>query len=520
MMFPTVTRPRSVQRPAVVSVNWGSEQARGLRFAVHGQSVRNLVTGDDPIVAGASTCVIGPDGPVLSGSSNYYYAPVGLTSPAITLAGWVCVPAWTGANQSVVGGWRLDSGQSPWSLMGIDRQGASDLLSFLFANYQDPQTITVAFTPSSAWVHLCQTVAANSQVAYINGREVGRSYHPYAFNAYGYTAVKFERLSSGVLQSDVRVWNRALTPQEVYNLWSPDTRWDLYHQSKPQIVVPTAYAPSESLGFRAAPAVHVLRRTTTKPIGKVRLDRSHHLSAGLITCVPLTEGQGGFVDNLTAEQPMIATTAGIWSMTGRGLTYKAPTRYERIVSSIQYSEKVRLAVGATQRMSFACGFVWQPQDYQTPYMLGCEGNSGEARWGFQHGYNAAVMSSVLVTTGSTNNSIQVSMGGATRYVVMVSTYDGTTHRAYLNGVEVGSVDPGGAMPWPYLAITKLYIAGRYNGDYNWNQGVDFGYAWSRCLSPQEVARLTRSPYEFLIQPSPLKMIIVPSAYPGQRLRLR
>jgi len=102
-------------------------------------------------------------------------------------------------------------------------------------------------------VHLVMTVNVSTPIlsAYKNGVLVGTdttaANTPYAN---GTAPLRIARRADNSNQfygkvGDVRIYNRILTPAEVYQQWSPETRWDLYLSVAPRFwSVPAAAPPA------------------------------------------------------------------------------------------------------------------------------------------------------------------------------------------------------------------------------------------------------------------------------------
>lgn len=95
--------------------------------------------------------------------------------------------------------------------------------------------------------HVCGTWNGTTGFLYVNGVQIAQS------TPGGTTSTSTETVGLGAqpgggenLQgelSDIRIYNRALTAAEVWRLYAPATRWDLYQALVPRLVYPVPVAP-------------------------------------------------------------------------------------------------------------------------------------------------------------------------------------------------------------------------------------------------------------------------------------
>jgi hypothetical protein len=125
-------------------------------------------------------------------------------------------------------------------LLGNATAVASVALSFQRATAQTARWMTANTIPISTWIHVAATwsggTTAATIVLYMNGRQVsmdaGGDGSGTAIAAVGTTVLggrTFDdtRNLNGMML-DARIYDRPLTAAEVYALWDPATRWDLY----------------------------------------------------------------------------------------------------------------------------------------------------------------------------------------------------------------------------------------------------------------------------------------------------
>lgn len=221
-------------------VNRASPQAVGLaswwpsNAYPHGQP-RDLAGTNHGTRSGAVAWTVDTFGQVLNfpgGGSDY----VALTNQDFTR---ITVAAWVWNNPSNDGGFNHILGKHPdWFLS----HGGSSGIRFN-VNGAAEAFCTSGYTGvDSVWSHIAATYDGANIVGYLNGVQTGS---PTAYSgaigtggtmrmgAYGGGGFNW----TGKM-ADVRVYNRALSAAEVWSLWAPQTRWDLY------LVTPFAVAPS------------------------------------------------------------------------------------------------------------------------------------------------------------------------------------------------------------------------------------------------------------------------------------
>lgn len=225
--------------------NLGSLQAVGLRawwplgegagataFDETVGTARNLSFVNGPAWAGAGPGVGGNAVKFVSASSQYLLlSSAVLTAVPVTLACWFRTDN-TGAIQCPLA---LDL------TTGVNNNQFRLLFSTVFqASAQATATTgtaqSAAAVQADRWHHGCGVfAAANSRAAFLDGRDKGTnttSVTPSGINS----AQVGTRFSAGArtnymsgLIADARVYNRALSDAEVYALYDPRSRWELYY---------------------------------------------------------------------------------------------------------------------------------------------------------------------------------------------------------------------------------------------------------------------------------------------------
>lgn len=222
-----------------VRLNTDSPQTQGLsRWWPHGQLV-DLVVGDKPTTAGFASQSASALGTAYAGTGSHTvtYAAHNLSEPSITLAVWLDVASWNTSWERLVD-WSFNDGTGePYTIAQIVRYGGGDSLYFGWSHSGSLVSLaTYTITPPFRDVHVALVISPSRQSAFINGQRIGGTTHASGFNALGYSSsqIKFVRFGTGStnysrsVQGDVRTYKRALSDQEIWNLYAPETRWDLY----------------------------------------------------------------------------------------------------------------------------------------------------------------------------------------------------------------------------------------------------------------------------------------------------
>lgn len=247
-----VARPTG-GRPVVI--NWDSPQARGLSDLFLGRTgptvIRRRPVSRVGTFASLGRGVQAPLNDVLweydqSGGnlSGATFDATGLSaSDALTISAWVYLTQAPGAGRGL---WEL--GSANWSLAVTHSLGTNGLMRAHVVttsggaaqfNTGDTTTALAAFTP------LLATAVWNpgsGLTLYVNGRSEASNATATtglrdvdAMRVYAAPSVAVAAGLEGCL-SDLRIYRRALTAAEVWALYDPQTRWDLYWQSSTRII--------------------------------------------------------------------------------------------------------------------------------------------------------------------------------------------------------------------------------------------------------------------------------------------
>jgi hypothetical protein len=204
-------------------------------------------------------------------SNQYYYEQISddklfAYAAPMTMAGWTRVDE-TGANQHIIWQGHTDVTNAQQSIYISDTDKPAMMhYTGTFTGVEGTTTVSVGDI-----VHVCGVWAADDdRRIYVNGVEENSSSTSDAWIPPGEDAVAMGMLrdvtpsgQTGNPIFEVAVWDRALTPGEIWQLYDPATRWDLHWQ--PKLMVPgfvgpptgttVAPDPSFALGFTVDPVI-------------------------------------------------------------------------------------------------------------------------------------------------------------------------------------------------------------------------------------------------------------------------
>jgi len=153
-------------------------------------------------------------------------------SGSLTIAGWATSPS--GIQQ-----WAFSMGPSTLNTtphVGIDVSG-------LWSSNIWGDTVTTTAPAVGALFHWAMTLlgsgAGTTLQQYLNGVDAGSTTVTWDGSAAS-TEIKFKGLANRTTSynaklKNVEVWDRALSAREIYALYKPTTRWDIYRKGSPTI---------------------------------------------------------------------------------------------------------------------------------------------------------------------------------------------------------------------------------------------------------------------------------------------
>jgi hypothetical protein len=232
-------------------VNWDSPQSKGLvawwpMMASWGASgdVRDLMHRFPTTMTNTPTWTNGGEfGGVLSfdDAANEYTtiskAPV--TGVPLSLTAWVYLDG-DAALQTIVG--IGQPGTNNQFYMQYWGNAGDQILARARSAAADSFAITAAGAPSGEWIHACAVYeAADSRFAYWNGSNRGAAVVNVVPAGLNTTRIASSATAPGAylggMIADVRIYSRALSDEDVRQMYDRCTRWELYKPRIPQFVV-------------------------------------------------------------------------------------------------------------------------------------------------------------------------------------------------------------------------------------------------------------------------------------------
>lgn len=378
--------------------------------------------------------------------------------------------------------------------------------------------------PFSTWQHVAVTwSAATGETAvvnaYVNGQSVSVTTTVPGSGAYlsldGQT-LRLGNSSGGTRVWDgmigpFGVWNRVLSPNEVKSLWAPDSRWDLYWTPKSQITVPSNYDPAH-LPVVAAPAIVTGRKTAIRPV-EFAVNYGSPQARGLIAAYPLMRGNMGWVTQTGTPLIKTDTTVGT-ALAGDGATAQ--------VTSVVYN------LAPYSDLLLSCWFyvdAWNTSGSQLMEYT--------ANWGSGNGLKITPNDSGgkfylgfrRASAGYWADTFTRPTASAWHHYLFRLDTNTPQNQVWVDGVPQtltpvlhsgsGRVDfDNSTLYLLSRALSSALIAGAMT-DLRFYDGLK--------VDPASLARQTSDPstrWDFYWQPKSVKMIIVPSSYPGSKLRVR
>lgn len=170
-------------------------------------------------------------------------APTYLRPTANVTLVWRAIVHGAGVANSVVGMSANNTDAAPFVCWQFQRD-AAQTMRWLHSQDGNINTISVAsaitYGVETLWAGTCQS---GSQVFYRNGVSIGSGVVSGSGFAYSATSELMVNATPAFSRNfnattlELRVYNRALSAQEVWQLWAPDTRWELYRPAKWRTIV-------------------------------------------------------------------------------------------------------------------------------------------------------------------------------------------------------------------------------------------------------------------------------------------
>lgn len=250
--------------------------------------------------------------------------------------------------------------------------------------------------------------------------------------------------------------------------------------------------------------IFVRRRSRAKPPPGAKLDWSHPLTIGLISYFVCNEG-GGTPRDLVRDRG--SSAEGTWGSGMRGVTCRnwqcVPALSEDVdITSGPWS----VAAGFQQGAAHVAGQyaeVLKHRNYVNEttnqgWALRILSNS-ENVYAFEVYRNGSAASYRLTSTSPQD-------AGANKHHTIVGTSSGSLRILYFDGQKQNST----ANNTNPLASTAEGIGQSTPV----SDGTSWGGVWSRELTPQEALWLHAEPYDFLINPAPLRKFFMRSSSPN------
>jgi hypothetical protein len=311
-----------------------------------------------------------------------------------------------------------------------------------------PTALANATFPTARWVHVAGVVDRKSQVVklYLDGVPQTTTASIAALGAINGTKPIRLGYESGLAafkgrQSDLRIYGRALSDQEIYQLYAPETRWDLYrsqlHRKFPLFPQPETHRT----GRRPQRALAGI------PSTPYRLNPYSRQRAGLVGCWAFLQARGcNNVIDLARNQTAPFTNTPVWQPDPE-LGYVLKFNGEGASTTKYLALPNTATVGGLDEVTVA---VWykptaNPTDVASypPLWFESTGSTDYTRFGIFHISNTSnllvvVRDSVAGNTGSAtvNTTLTSAFSTLNVWYHVVVTYSAVQDRLriYLNGV--------------------------------------------------------------------------------------
>ena len=279
----------------------------------------------------------------------------------------------------------------------------------------------------------------------------------------------------------VGIWDRVLSPSEILRL-----------QDEPFCFLkPRVTRTWRSVDFpHRHPTKTIIRprpRIVVKPQqSEGRLDLTNPITDGMVTALTAQEGAGYQLRDLTQKTPNVLTKSGAgdpeWVATeiGPGLKFNADCRLQTVnheLPGAEAADRISVMAWVVRTTNELHEYIFMHDVFLSPYRI-------------EFTTNASGL--CIRTTGGYTKHYAPSVIGKAHCVA--GTFDGTTVRAYMNGVQFASSSHGGTL-YNIAGAVATQICG-YSTTYYSGIFVQ-GLVWNRCLSPAEIMKLHNDPFCFL-----------------------
>jgi hypothetical protein len=199
-----------------------------------GAILRNSVNSDTGSLAGGTSWIEGPHNAAVqfNGSTGYAALPsIDIPSSRVTLAAWVRITNYPANTDQRIISKSIGSAEQAhhWMLSHV-RQGNRNLLRFRLRTGSNTSTLIASSgdLPTNTWFHAAATYDGANMRLFLNGVEVGRAAQSGTIPSDTSVPLNIARSPDGSnylagALDDVRIYNRALTAQELTALMEVDS---------------------------------------------------------------------------------------------------------------------------------------------------------------------------------------------------------------------------------------------------------------------------------------------------------
>ncbi|MFC1751760.1 LamG-like jellyroll fold domain-containing protein, partial [Patescibacteria group bacterium] len=377
----------------------------------------------------------------------------------ITISAWVKLGS-TGISQAVVDK-RIDgSGQYSYWIGFMDTNKIRLWISEDGTNsnrgYFDT---TNTFTSSTGWYHIAGTLNNGTFSVYVNGINEPGSLTDGASSIYDSTSnLRFGQHAAGIyfdgLIDDVRIYNRALSAKEIERMYQlgETTHINTTINTNPDL-------KNGLVGHWTFDGQTITGSGVADQSGQG--NDCHFILYGNATSTKLAPGKIGQAVDLDGSLDWL--TCGTGANPQGNMTASAWVQYDALSRGV-------LTTGdhIGDRTGFMIGINNAPCGYQ-------------ARFNFNY-YEGNGSDYISICSDSTKI-----FSPSETFIHVAMTYDGTTLRGYVDGVQATTTDTGTAAPSDDPFIIGKHLS-TYN-DYEWYGKIDDVRIYNRALSAGEIKRL-------------------------------